>query len=238
MSPADPSDLPTRLAGVTDRIARACREAGRERDTVRLLPVSKTHPSALIRELYEAGARRFGESKAQELQAKVADLGDELPGLEWAVIGHLQTNKAKVVAELATEFQALDSAKLGETLQRRLDTADRSLDVLIQVNTSGETSKHGLAAADLPALARELATYDRLRVRGLMTLAAADPDPAVVAGSFTALADLRARLRDDDVPGDWSELSMGMSGDFEAAIAHGSTCVRIGSALFGARDYS
>lgn len=237
-SPDRPSDLATRWADITDRIDRACRESGRDRDTVRLLPVSKTHPSELIRQVYAAGARRFGESKAQEVQAKAAELGDELPGLEWSVIGHLQTNKAKVVAELATEFQALDSAKIGETLQRRLETADRTLDVLIQVNTSGETSKYGLDAADVPAVARELATLDRLRVRGLMTLAANDPDPAVAGRCFTALAELGDRLRADDVPGDWSELSMGMSGDFETAIAHGSTCVRIGSALFGARDYS
>ena len=229
------SEIAERLAGVESRIAAACAASGRDRSEVRLLPVSKRHPVSAILEARDAGLHRFGENTVQEVVAKTAELGPD-SGVEFAVIGHLQTNKAAAVADLAAEFQALDSLKLARTLQHRLETADRSLDVLVQVNSSGEASKFGLIPDEVVEFARSLASFDRLRVRGLMTLAWPGPDRALVAACFERMVHAQARLREASVEGmSWDELSMGMSGDFELAIAHGSTCVRIGTAIFGSR---
>lgn len=228
--------IAVRLAAVEADITAACEAAGRARGEVRLLPVSKTHPGEVLREAYAAGVRTLAENKAQELAAKAEELAD-LADLRWAAVGHLQTNKAKVVAELATEFHALDSVKVAEALDRRLQPIGRSLDVFVQVNSSGEDSKFGLAPADVPGFARELAAYQSLRVVGLMTLAANSDDEDAVAACFRRMQDLQQRLRDDSVPGSFDELSMGMSGDFRLAIAHGATVVRVGSAIFGARSH-
>ncbi|MGD7707214.1 YggS family pyridoxal phosphate-dependent enzyme [Microlunatus sp. Y2014] len=223
------------LADVRRRIDDACRAAGRDPAEVRLLPVSKTFGADAVRAAHAAGVRVVAENKVQELQAKAAELADELPDLGWAAIGHLQTNKAKVVAQLATEFHALDNRRVAAELDKRLATAGRELDVFVQVNSSGEESKFGLEPDAVAAFADELAAFGRLRVRGLMTLAANTADTARVAGCFDTMAGLRDRLRAGGAPGSWDELSMGMSGDFELAIAHGSTCVRVGTAIFGVR---
>lgn len=221
------------LAAVEARIAAACTRAGRARGTVRLLPVSKTHPAPVVLEAYEAGCRRFGENKVQEASAKAAELAS-VPGLEWSFIGHLQTNKARDVATFAAEFQALDSLRVAAELDRRLQALGRGLDVLIEVDTSGEQTKFGVAPDDVPALAAQLGAFSALRLRGLMTIAANTPDPQVIAGCFDTMVALRERVR-DAVGAGCDELSMGMSGDYELAIEHGSTCVRIGTAIFGAR---
>ncbi len=199
------------------------------------MPVSKTHPGSLLREAYLAGVRVFGENKVQEAGAKADELAD-LADVGWAMIGHLQTNKAKDVAAFATEFHALDSLKLARTLDRRLAGLDRTLDVFVQVNTSAEESKSGLGPDDVLPLVRELAGCERLRLRGLMTLAANSDDPERVADCFRLLARCRDQILEDDrCPDDAGELSMGMSGDFESAIAHGATTVRVGTAIFGSR---
>jgi pyridoxal phosphate enzyme (YggS family) len=152
------------------------------------------------------------------------------------VIGHLQTNKAKQVAEVAAEFHALDSLRLAEALDRRLSALDRTLDVFVQVNSSGEDSKFGLPPNQVPAFAAELERFATLRVRGLMTLAVFSEDTALVGACFQRMRDLRARLQDtDERPERWAELSMGMSGDYEQAIAYGATTVRVGQAIFGDR---
>lgn len=232
------TDLAANLAAVEQRIAAACERSGRSTSDVRLIPVSKTHSLDEILAVYEAGYRRFGENKVQEAQAKAEQLSG-VPDLSWAIIGHLQTNKAKYVVRFADEFQALDSVRIAAELDRRLEAAGRQLDVLIQVNTSGEASKFGLAPDEVVDFARGLQAMSALRVNGLMTMARHSDDPAVMAASFTQLADLREQLRNDDrLDGDYPELSMGMSNDFELAIEHGATCVRIGTAIFGARDYS
>lgn len=177
----------------------------------------------------------FGENRVQEVQQKAAALAD-LPDLRWAVIGPLQTNKAKAVAELAAEFHALDTDKVAAVLDRRLEAAGRTLDVLIQVNSSGEATKSGLAPGRVEAFAETLGAYPNLRVRGLMTLAVQSTDRAEVAACFALTADLRDQLgANSTLPGSYDELSMGMSGDFDLAIAYGSTCVRVGTAIFGAR---
>ena len=229
-------DFQLHLAVVHARIAHACQRAGREPSSVRLLPVSKTMGEASIRLAYAAGLRYLGENKVQEAYNKW-EATSNLDGLKWSVIGHLQTNKAKLVARFASEFQALDSLKVAEALDRRLQVEGRSLDVLVQVNTSGEASKYGLNPDEVLPFLRELSSFSALRVRGLMTLAMLSPDAVRVRECFILLRTLRDRLR-QDVLGNVSldELSMGMSGDFELAIEEGATVVRVGQAIFGARS--
>lgn len=228
-------DFRRNVAAVRDRIAAACRRAGRDPAEVRLLPVSKTVPEARIRLAYAAGLRELGENKVQEAEGKAAAMAD-LADLRWSVIGHLQTNKAKLVARFASEFQALDSLRVAEALDRRLQAEGRGLDVLVQVNTSNEASKFGLPPDDVARFVRQLPAFSALRVRGLMTLALFSADPALVRPCFVRLRELRERLRQQAPPGvAMDALSMGMSGDFELAIEEGATVVRVGQAIFGAR---
>nr|WP_202943801.1 YggS family pyridoxal phosphate-dependent enzyme [Janthinobacterium sp. Marseille] len=228
-------DFIRNLTAVQLRIAAACRCVGRDPAEVRLLPVSKTKPEASLRLAYAAGCRTLGENKVQEAHHKWEAMQD-LTDLHWSVIGHLQTNKAKLVARFATEFQALDSLRLAEALDRRLQIEGRSLDVFVQVNTSGEASKYGLAPADVAAFVQALPSYSALRVRGLMTLALFSSEEERVRQCFFLLRTLREQLRQSAPAGiSLDELSMGMSGDFEIAIEEGATVVRVGQAIFGAR---
>ena len=228
-------DFRRNLAAVHRRIADACSRAGRDPSDVRLLPVSKTVPEERIRLAYAAGCRDLGENKVQEAQRKAEAMVD-LADLRWSVIGHLQTNKAKVVARFASEFQALDSLRVAEALDRRLQAEGRALDVFVQVNTSGESSKFGLPPSEVAGFVRALPGFSTLRVRGLMTLALLSADPARVRPCFVLLRELRDRLRQEAPAGiGMDELWMGMSGDFELAIEEGATVVRVGQAIFGAR---
>lgn len=228
-------DFRHNLTAVHARIAAACQRVGRDPASVRLLPVSKTKPEASLRLAYAAGCRTLGENKPQEAYRKweaMADLSD----LNWSVIGHLQTNKAKLVARFASEFQALDSLRVAEALERRLQAEGRSLDVFVQVNTSGEASKYGLLPDETAAFLRELPAFSALRVRGLMTLALFSAQAERVRECFVLLRGLRDRLRQEAPDGiQLDELSMGMSGDYEIAIEEGATVVRVGQAIFGAR---
>lgn len=227
-------DIASNLAAVHDRIAAVCHRAGRTPEEVRLLPVSKTMGTDRIRAAYAAGERTFAENKVQEASDKAAELADL--DARWAVIGHLQTNKAKFVARFADEFHALDSLKVAEALDRRLAVEGRGLDVFVQVNSSGEDSKFGLPPAEVADFARSLAPYTSLRVQGLMTLAVFSEETERVTACFERMTALRDQLRSDDrAVGSYEQLSMGMSGDFELAIAHGATVVRVGQAIFGAR---
>ncbi|MGE8618288.1 MAG: YggS family pyridoxal phosphate-dependent enzyme [Achromobacter spanius] len=226
-----------RIAHIRQRIADACARAGRSPDSVVLLPVSKTFEVDAIREAMALGLTRFGENKTQEIRQKAAALAGQ--GLQWVLIGHLQTNKAKDAARDATEVQSLDRADLAEALHRRLLNEGRTLDVLVQVKTSTEPSKFGMAPEDVSAFLRRIAAeFPTLRVQGLMTLAVNSPDPEAVRACFRALRELRDSLRAENIDGvSLERLSMGMSGDFELAIEEGSTEVRIGTAIFGARTY-
>ncbi len=227
-------DFVRNLEGVRARIDAAAQRAGRDPSQVRLLPVSKTVPEERLRLAVAAGCRQLGENKVQEAKRKHANLADL--EVAWSVIGHLQTNKARDVAAFAAEFQALDSLRVAEALDRRLQAAGRSLDVYVQVNTSAEESKFGLAPEQVPAFLTELPRFSSLRVRGLMTLAIFSSDAERVRQCFRVLRTLRDRVRDDapDLVGP-GELSMGMSGDYEIAVEEGATCVRVGQAIFGAR---
>ena len=160
-------------------------------------------------------------------------------GLQWVLIGHLQTNKAKEAARDAAEVQSLDRLELAEALQRRLDLQGRVIDALVQVKTSAEDSKSGLAPAELPTFLRAVARdYPALRIKGLMTLAVNSDDPQAVRACFRQLRELRDQMRGEGIANvELNRLSMGMSGDFELAIEEGSTEIRVGSALFGARQY-
>ena len=229
-------DFQHNIAAVQARIAASCQRVGRDPASVRLLPVSKTKPGASLRLAYAAGCRQFGENKPQEAYRKWEEMAD-LTDLHWSVIGHLQTNKAKLVARFATEFQALDSLRVAEALERRLQAEGRGLDVFVQVNTSGEASKYGLPPEEVAAFLQQLPAFSALRVRGLMTLALLSAEASRVRNCFILLRELRERLR-QDAPASIAldELSMGMSGDYEIAIEEGATVVRVGQAIFGARD--
>ncbi len=223
------------LEVVRTRIHAACRRVERDPQGVRLLPVSKTVDEARLRMAWAAGCHELGENKVQEAQRKAQALAD-LDGLRWSVIGHLQTNKARDVARFADEFQALDSLRVARALQQRLELEDRHLDVFVQVNTSAEASKYGLEPAQADDFLRQLPAFDRLRVKGLMTLAEFSTDSARVRACFVRLRELRDQLRQDAPDGIALDgLSMGMSGDFEIAIEEGATVVRVGQAIFGAR---
>ena len=228
-------DFERHLDFVQARIDAACARVGRDPASVRLLPVSKTQPEASVRLAHAAGCRLLGENKPQEAYGKWQATQD-LADLRWSVIGHLQTNKARLVARFASEFQALDSLRVAEALERRLQAEGRALDVFVQVNTSGEASKYGLPPRDVAAFLRALPAFPALRVRGLMTLALFSSEAGRVRECFVLLRTLRDRLRQEAPAGiALDELSMGMSGDFEIAIEEGATVVRVGQAIFGAR---
>ncbi len=228
-------DFRRNLSAVQVRIDAACHRVGRDPTAVRLLPVSKTKPEASLRMAHAAGCRMLGENKVQEAYRKWEAMQD-LSDLHWSVIGHLQTNKVKLVARFASEFQSLDSLRVAEALDRRLQIEGRSLDVFVQVNTSGEARKYGLAPEEVQDFIQALPAFSALRVRGLMTLALFSGEAERVRRCFILLRTLRDRLR-QCAPADieLDELSMGMSGDFEIAIEEGATIVRVGQAIFGAR---
>ena len=229
-------DFTRNLETVNRKIAAAATAAGRDTGSVRLLPVTKTIDTDRLALAIAAGVDTLGENKVQEAQGKYEHFCEEFPHLRYAIIGPLQTNKAKFVAKFADEFHALDSLKLAETLQRRLDIEDRTLEVFIQVNTSGEESKSGIQPGEAAGLLAGLAPLDRLKPVGLMTMAANTTDEASIRGSFSLLRETRDQLQ-QDAPGSFQHLSMGMSGDYELAISEGATVVRVGQGIFGARTY-
>lgn len=221
----------TNLQNVQERIAATCRRCSRQPEDVRLLPVTKTVPAHILRFAFAAGISDFGENKLQEARDKQAILSD-LP-IRWNIIGHLQTNKVKYLVRFASEFHALDSIRLAEELNRRLEAQGRDLKVFVQVNTSGEASKFGLHPDDLLPFVERLPDYPRLKPQGLMTLAVFSTDERRVRPCFRLLRDLRDRAVAFH-PG-LTQLSMGMSGDYEAAIEEGADVVRVGQAIFGPR---
>ncbi len=223
--------LGPRLAAVKARLAEAERSAARPSGSAKLVCVSKTHPAAAIREAYGLGERRFGESYAKELVEKAEALTD-LPDIEWHFIGHLQSNKAKLVAKVAHVVHSVDSPALAKELARRRvasDLAGTPIRVLVEVNVGGEAQKHGVAPAELPELLAAVRGESSLALEGLMAMPPVD-DLDEAKRVFSTLRTLR-----NLVAPDLGELSMGMSADLEVAVAEGSTYVRVGSAIFGAR---
>ena len=224
------SVLSASLAAVQQRIARAAEACGRNPADVRLIAVSKMHPPEAIREAYDAGQRAFGESYAQELDSKAQALAD-LEDLEWHFIGHLQTNKAKLVARYAHVVHTVDSAVLAREVAKRAGTAGRTLPVLIEVNVGAEPQKHGTPPTELAEVIDAVRREPRLLLRGLMTMPPAG-DLDATRRVFETLVTLRA-LHGGVAA--LPELSIGMSQDLEVAIACGATMVRVGTAIFGPR---
>jgi len=225
------STIAENLAAIRGRIRDAARAAGRDPASVALVAVSKKKPAEAIREAYAAGHRAFGESYAQELDAKARDLAD-LADIEWHFIGHLQSNKAKLVAAHARVVHSIDGAGLARELGRRVALAGRpKVGALIEVSVAGEAQKHGAPPSELGAVIEAVRAEASLDLRGLMTMPpAGDLDEA--RRTFEALAQLRDRHGGIAA---LPELSMGMSDDLEAGVAAGATLVRVGSAIFGAR---
>ena len=215
-----------------ERIAAAARAAGRAPGEVRLLAVSKTFPAASVRALHGLGQRAFGENYVQEAAEKRAAL-DDLGDIAWHLIGPLQGNKARLAAALFDWVESVDRLKLAERLAAARDPARGPLQVLVQVNVSGEVTKSGVSPTEAVALARAVAALPNLRLRGIMGIPAPAADPAVLRAQFDALRHCLDACRHAGLEVD--TLSMGMSADLEPAIAAGATEVRIGTALFGAR---
>ncbi len=215
---------------VRARVDAACRAAGRDPSEVTIVAVSKTHPASAVKEAAAAGATDFGENYAQELATK----RPECPGVRWHFIGRLQRNKAKLVAGQVVLVHAVDSVELAAELGKR---AGGIQPVLLAVNVAGEASKGGVTEADAPALARAVLGATNVRLDGLMTMPPPSDDPEASRPYFDRLRALRDRLA-ADLGHPLPVLSMGMSGDFEVAIACGATHVRIGTAIFGTRSLS
>ena len=224
------STIADNLSALAERIDSAARAVGRDPASIQLLAVSKTKPASAIREIHAAGVRDVGENYLQEALTKQGELRD-LP-LIWHFIGPIQSNKTKAIAEHFDWVHSVDRLKIAQRLSEQRPAGLPPLNICLQVNVSGEDSKSGCAPADLPALANAVATLPNLRLRGLMAIPEPTEDRAEQEAAFASLRQLQERLGLG-----LDTLSMGMSHDLEAAIAQGATWVRIGTALFGARDY-
>jgi len=224
------STIADNIGLVCERIRAAAQAVQRDESSVHLLAVSKTKPAQAVREAYAAGIRDFGENYLQEALGKQLELTD-LP-LSWHFIGPIQSNKTRAIAEHFAWVHSVDRLKIAQRLSEQRPAELPPLNICIQVNVSGEASKSGCTPADLPALANAISALPRLKLRGLMAIPEPTDDRAEQDAAFATVRDLQASL---NLPLD--TLSMGMSHDLESAIAQGATWVRIGTALFGARDY-
>lgn len=223
------------LKNIRDRITAAALRAARDPSGVRLVAVSKTQSAGAVSEAARAGQGLFGENYVQELTAKAAEVTEPV---EWHFIGSLQSNKVKSLVNLVTTIHSVDRLSLAEEISRQWGKAGTSCEILLEVNIAGEATKGGTTAADLLALTREVARLPHLRIRGLMTMPPFFDDPEGARPFFRELRRLAGVIAAEEIPGvAMTELSMGMSGDFEAAIEEGATLVRVGTALFGERQY-
>lgn len=225
------SEIADRIAQVQERIVAAAGAAGRPRESIKLVAVSKSQPAWAVAEAHRLGLTTFGENYAQEVSAKARELSDA-PGLRWHFVGHLQTNKVRIVAPVIESIHSVDSTHLAAELGRRLAALGRTIEVLIEVNVAKEPAKTGCSPSELETIIDAVRAQPSLQLRGLMTMPPYNPDPERGRPFFAALRALqtlhggRAEL---------PELSMGMSDDFEVAIGEGATLVRVGTAIFGER---
>lgn len=229
--------IPENIAAIEERIATAARRAGRHPEEIALMAVSKTHPPERIREAHAVGLRLFGENRVQEFAGKVAALAD-LTGAQWHMIGHLQTNKAGKAVELFNAVDSVDSVKLAERLDAAARSLGKKLGVLIEINVGGEVAKSGVASdsGELEEFLTAAPRLEALEFRGLMTVPPFTDDPEGARPYFRKLRELRSAISARRLPGIALDvLSMGMSHDFEVAIGEGSTCIRVGTAIFGER---
>jgi hypothetical protein len=224
------------LADVQQRIARAAQAAGRDAQSVTLLAVSKTFPADAVRAAHAAGQRAFGENYVQEALDKIQTLADLRASLEWHFIGPLQSNKTRPVAEHFDWVHSVDRLKIAQRLSEQRPDHLPPLNVCLQVNVSGEASKSGVSIAEAVEVAQQIAALPKLNLRGLMSIPEPAGDIDAQRAPHRQLRELFERLRNDGLELD--TLSMGMSSDLEAAVLEGATIVRVGTAIFGARDYS
>lgn len=226
------TDFVSKRQEIITKIQESCKKNGRDENAVSLLAVSKTHPAEVLRQLYTAGQRSFGENYLQEAVAKQTDLQDL--AIEWHFIGHVQRNKTKLLAAQFDWVHGVDRLMIAERLSGQREASQPDLNICIQVNIDGQDSKDGCAPSDVPELVQQMSQLPHICLRGLMVIPT--PDNTAAFADAKALFD---QVRNQHAhPEQWDTLSMGMSGDMAAAIAAGSTMVRVGTALFGARDYS
>lgn len=224
------NNLRENLKLVSEKIYEAARGSGRNADEIKLIAVSKTHPTEALLEAINSGAKSLGENKVQEAENKIAELGRE--SAEWHLIGHLQSNKARKAIKLFNVIHTLDSIELAERLERICDEENRQeLEVLIQIDLASEATKEGISEKDLPALLETLKNCKHLKLKGFMMIPPYFENVEKVRPFFRQLR----QIRDKFLPN--GELSMGMSHDFETAIEEGATMIRVGTAIFGARNY-
>lgn len=229
-------DISSNLAAVKGRIRDAAERVGRVPDEIKLVAVSKMHPPEVVRRAMAAGVRVFGENKVQEAEGKIARVGRD--AAEWHLIGHLQSNKARKAVQLFDIVHSLDSIELAERLERIcIEEGREELPVLAQVDLAGEVTKSGIGEGDLAAMAEFLKSCERLRFDGLMVLPPFFDDPEATRAYFIRLREIRDELARQNAFSGQGELSMGMSHDFEVAIEEGATMVRVGTAIFGEREY-
>ena len=228
--------LKENLEEVEEKIAKACGRAGRAREEVTLIAVSKTKPVEMLQEIYDEGIRDFGENKVQEIMNKY----EGVKPVRWHLIGHLQTNKVKYIIDKVCMIHSVDSLKLAEEIDKRAAQHGITMDILIQVNSAMEESKFGITTEETGKLIEDiLENCPNIRIRGLMCIAPFEDNPEDAAQYFAAVKKLYDEYGKLDNPRiDFKYLSMGMSNDFEVAIEEGSTLIRVGTSIFGARDYS
>lgn len=228
--------LKDQLQEVEKRIQAACDRAGRKREEVTLIAVSKTKPVETLQEAYDLGVRIFGENKVQELTAKYEALPKDI---DWHMIGHLQTNKVKYIIDKAELIHSVDSLKLAETIEKEAAKHDLIADILVEVNVAEEESKFGMKMEEVIPFVEKVSAFPHVRVRGLMTIAPFVEDPeenrSIFADLHKLYIDIKKKNHDNDTV---SVLSMGMTNDYEVAIEEGATMVRVGTGIFGARNYA
>ncbi len=227
--------LVRRIAEINNKVARALSRSDDPHREVGLIAVSKTFPVEKIRDAIDAGLPSFGENRVQEIVPKYEELKGQK--IEWHFIGHLQTNKVKKLLEVPTKYiHSLDRLELAEELERQLQKRGELREVLIEVNTSAEASKSGVVPEEAMELIRKVSRLSSIRIKGLMTIGALTEDNEIVRRCFRQLRDISLQVRDESIDGvEMSELSMGMSGDFEIAVEEGATIIRVGTAIFGDR---
>ena len=228
--------LEDNLKEVERRIEAACKRAGRSRDEVTLIAVSKTKPVSMLQEAYDLGVRVFGENKVQEIRDKYEALPKDI---EWHMIGHLQTNKVKYIVDKVKLIHSVDSLRLAETIEHEAEKHGCTADILLEVNVAEEESKFGLKMDEVIPLAEKISQFSHVNLRGLMTIAPFVDNPEKNRTIFADLQKLYVDIKEKNIDnGTVSILSMGMTNDYEVAIEEGATMVRIGTGIFGARDYS
>jgi PLP dependent protein len=229
------TDIATNVSAIKQRIASAAARSNRDPHSIKLLAVTKTVQPHIIEQAIKAGLTAFGENYVQEAREKITAIGQRV---EWHMIGHLQTNKAKYVVHLFDYIHSVDRLELAQEINKRACLIDRKINILIEINVSGEQTKSGITTAESINLIREISVLENVSVKGLMTMAPYSDNPENSRPYFSELRNLRNKIISEGIAGiQMEELSMGMTDDFEIAIEEGATIVRIGRAIFGKRKY-